>query len=157
MVKEERIKEQLISHLKGGEAFLPLGEMLDKIPFTRLGEIPNGLPYSFYELFYHIRFTQKDILDYCIEENYSSHSWPDAYWPKKVKPDSDYEWEELKKDYFEERQQFIDFILDPETNLLAPVRKAEHLVFREVMLVIEHTAYHTGQLLIMLRTLGLYK
>jgi len=154
---ERRIKEQLISHLEGGEAFLPLKEMLNKIPFNRLGEKPHGLPYSFYELFYHIRFAQRDILDYCTSEKYSSHTWPDDYWPKKYKPDSETEWDDLKMSYFTERKLLIDFILDPDTNLMAPVRDSEHLVLREVMLVIEHSAYHTGQLLMMLRTLGLYK
>jgi len=155
--KDQIIKDHLISHLKGGEAFLPLVEMLNKIPYSRLGEKPNGLPYSFFELFYHIKFAQKDILDYCSAQNYDSHNWPVDYWPKKAQPDSESEWEELKTEYFEERKEFIDFILDPETNLLASVRNSEHLVLREVMLVIEHTAYHTGQLLIILRCLGLYK
>lgn len=151
------LKEQLVRHLKGGEAFMPIEEMLKKIPFSELGKRPAGLPYSFYELFSHIRFTQKDILDYCTKSDYSSHNWPDDYWPEKKAPENEAAWESLKKDYFNEREKLSKLILSPENELSDPVPSAEeHSLFREVLLVIEHTSYHSGQLLILLRHLGLH-
>lgn len=158
MRAEENIKEQLIAHLKGGEAFMPVDEMLKEITFEKLGERPGILPYSFFELFYHIRYAQKDILEYCHSHDYRSSNWPDDYWPKTSKPGTEEEWEKLKKDYFDERQQFIKLIMDPETELTAPVKEGtQHTIIREVLLVIEHTAYHSGQLLIVLRNLGLHR
>lgn len=155
---EEKIKEQLVSHLNGGEAFMTVDEMLKKMEFEKLGERPGNLPYSFFELFYHIKFTQKDIIDYCNSTHYRSFEWPHDYWPQDPKPLSNEAWENLKKDYFEEREQFINFILDPDTELMRPVREGtRHTLLREVLLVIEHTAYHTGQLLIVLRNLGLHR
>ena len=68
MTENRQIKAQLIKHLEGGEAFMPLKELLNEIPFEKLGERPGNLPYSFFELFYHIWFAQKDILDYCKAE-----------------------------------------------------------------------------------------
>lgn len=151
------IRKQLSKHLEGGEAFAPVEEMLKKIKYDKLGERPGKLPYSFYELFYHIRFAQKDILDYCSAEKYEHHNWPDDYWPKEKAPLSQADWEKLKADYFRERQQLSDFLLNPENDLLNPVRKdTNHSLLREILLVIEHTAYHNGQLLILLRQLGLY-
>lgn len=158
MEAEDKIKEKLVSHLKGGEAFMPVDEMLKKIEFERLGVRPGNLPYSFFELFYHIRFAQKDILEYCHSNDYRSSEWPNAYWPQTPAPQSPEEWEKLKNNFFEERQQFINIILDPETKLMEPVQDGtRHTYLREVLLVIEHTAYHTGQLLIILRNLGLYQ
>ncbi len=151
------IRKQLSKHLEGGAAFVPVEEMLKMITFDSLGERPGNLPYSFYELFYHIRFAQKDILDYCTTEKYESHNWPDDYWPEEKAPASKGDWEQLKADYFEERQQLADFLLNPENELLNPVRKdTNHSLLREILLVIEHSAYHNGQLLILLRQLGLY-
>lgn len=147
-----------MAHLKGGEAFMPVDEMLKEINFSQLGERPNNLPYSFFELFYHIRYAQKDILDYCSAENYKPHNWPNDYWPKFKAPGSTEEWEQLKNSYFKERQQLSDLVQDTERELLAPVRKGtDHTLLREVLLVIEHTAYHSGQLLIVLRNLGLHQ
>lgn len=153
-----KIKKQLAAHLNGGEAFLPVDEMLKEVKFSKLGERPGNLPYSFYELFYHMRFAQKDILDYCTAEDYKSHNWPEDYWPEYKAPGSAEEWEQLKSNYFTERQQFIELLMDPESDLLAPVRKdTEHTLLREVLLVIEHSAYHSGQLLVVLRNLGLHQ
>lgn len=152
-----KIRKQLSKHLEGGEAFVPVEEILKKIKFERLGERPGKFPYSFYELFYHIRFTQKDILDYCSAENYEHHNWPDDYWPEQNAPESKADWERLKVDYFRERQALSEFLINPGNDLMAPVRKGtNHSLLREILLVIEHTAYHNGQLLIVLRQLGLY-
>ena len=151
------IKEQLVHSLKGGHAFMPVDELLKEISFKDIGKRPAGLPYSFYEQFYHLRFTQKDILDYCLQKDYREHSWPGDYWPSKQAPENEQEWEQLKSDFFSEREALADIILDPEKDLSDPVPSNDkHTIFREVMLVIEHTAYHTGQLLILLRHLGLH-
>lgn len=157
MGSDQEIKKRLSKHLKGGEAFLPLEELLKKIEFEKLGVRPNNLPYSFYELFYHIRFAQKDILDYCLGNNYQSPNWPDDYWPEAQEPATIEEWENLKIAYFRERQELSEFLLAPENDLMAPVKEGtDHSLLREVLLVIEHSAYHNGQLLILLREMGLY-
>ncbi|MBZ9731307.1 DinB family protein [Salegentibacter sp. JZCK2] len=151
-------REQLIKHLKGGEAFMPLEHFIDDIPFEKLGERPQNLPYSFYELSYHIVFAQKDILEFSIYEDYKTSKWPDDYWPKESAPQTEEAWEKLKKNYFDDRDTLKNFILDVDNDLNHPVKNSEeHTLLREILLVVEHTAYHTGQMLIILRLLGLYK
>lgn len=151
------LKEQLVRHLKGGEAFMPIEEILRKIPFSDLGKRPAELPYSFYEIFCHIRFTQKDILDYCTRTDYSAHNWPDDYWPKERAPENEAAWETVKKAYFAEREELVKLILSHEKKLSDIVPSgSEHTLLREILLVIEHTSYHSGQLLILLRHLGLH-
>ncbi|MDT0649099.1 DinB family protein [Autumnicola edwardsiae] len=155
---EKQMKEQLIKHLQGGEAYLSLANFLDEIPYDKIGKRPGTLPYSFYEVFYHIAYAQKDIIEYCTAEEYKSANWPDDYWPETQFPESEEDWEELKADYFECRKDFEDFIMNPENQLMQPVKNGENqTLLRELMLVIEHTSYHTGQLLVILRLLGLHK
>lgn len=157
MSTKNHFASQLIKHLSGGEAFLPITEVLRKITFEKLGERPQGLPYSFYELFYHITYTQNDILNYCQKTNYEAPSWPEDYWPEKQAPDGPAEWEAMKESYLNDRKELIDLISAKNLDLSdhVPSQKA-HSLFREVLLVIEHTAYHTGQLVIVLRHLGLH-
>ncbi len=153
----EENREQLVKHLMGGQAFNSIDKIIDNIPFEKLGIRPKGLPYSFYELFFHICFAQKDILEYTISGDYKTREWPKDYWPNEIAPKNEEEWEKLISDYFEDRDLFRDYILDKNTDLHAPVRNSEeHTLLREVLLVIEHTAYHTGQLVIVQRLLGLY-
>ncbi|WP_127846137.1 DinB family protein [Psychroflexus aestuariivivens] len=151
-------KKQLLKHLKGSEAFRPLENFVDEIPFAKLGERPYNLPYSFYELFYHVVFAQKDILEYTISENYKASKWPDHYWPEQEAPQTENDWNNLKEEYFEDRKKLENFILEPENELNATVENSDnHNLLREILLIIEHTAYHTGQMIIILRLLGLYK
>ncbi|MBZ9630831.1 DinB family protein [Salegentibacter sp. LM13S] len=157
-MSDSKQKEQLVKHLKGGEAFMPLEDFIDIISFEKLGERPHNLPYSFYELFYHIVYAQKDILEFSASQDYKRSKWPDDYWPNEQAPRTVEAWEKLKKDYFQDRERLKDFILDAENDLNQQVKNSENqTLLREILLVIEHTAYHTGQMIIILRLLGLYK
>jgi len=154
---QEQIKEQLVAHLKGGDAFVSIEEVLKSIPYGYLGKRTGNLPYSFYEVFFHIWYTQRDILDYCIDENYKLPEWPQDYWPGSHTPGNMDSWNALKNQYFEDRDKFINFILDPSTNILTTIgQEKKHTLLREILLVIEHTAYHTGQLMVILREIGTY-
>ncbi|MGB7787004.1 MAG: DinB family protein [Salinimicrobium sp.] len=155
MATNNELKQTLIKHLEGGEAFMPVDEMLQKITYERLGERPKNLPYSFYELFYHMWFTQKDILNYCIREDYKAHSWPDGYWPQEQSPKSKEDWKGLKNAFFDDRQALTNLLSTSELSEPVP-SNPNHSFFREALLVIEHSAYHSGQLLIILRELGLH-
>lgn len=149
------MKQTLTKHLKGGAAFTGIADFIDDIPFDKLGKRPAGLPYSFYEVFYHIFFAQRDILVFCTAERYEEHKWPDDYWPKEQKPESETDWEDLKNKFFKDRQNLSEWMNDKETKLEDVVKNGEdQTVFREVLLVLEHNAYHTGQLMILARLLG---
>lgn len=150
-------RQQLVKHLRGGEAFMPIDDIIDKIPFGKLGDRPSDLPYSIYEIFYHVKYAQKDILDFCVSGTYKTPNWPDDYWPASPAPESEAAWNNLKSDYFKEREELASFILDESNDLLSPVQNAkDQTLLREALLVVEHTAYHTGQLLIISRLLGVY-
>ncbi|MDT0293950.1 DinB family protein [Mesonia ostreae] len=155
---DQAVRKQLVKHLQGGEAFVPVSKMLQEIPFDLLGERPKDLPYSFYELFYHIMYTQKDILEFCISKNYKTPDWPNEYWPAHKQPRTKEDWEDLQHQYNCNLESLTAFIEDTSNSLTRPVKngKEGQTLLREALLVIEHTAYHTGQLLVILRCLGLH-
>ena len=155
MISGNTIRTVLQKHLAGGEAFIPLTDMLSEITFEKLGERPYNLPYSFYELFYHITYAQKDILKFCVSEDYKAPNWPDDYWPKQQAPKSETEWQQVQEDYLKDRKELEQLVENKPLMEVVPAGQNETL-FREILLVIEHTAYHTGQLVILLRLLGLH-
>ena len=155
---DQKLREQLVKHIKGGEAFTPVDELLKKISFNQLGFVPEGLPYSFYQQFYHIRLAQHDILEFSRNPHYKSPTWPEGYWPEDSAPQHRQGWEELKERFFSEREELCNYLLDQENKLLQPLAHGSgQTLLREALLVIEHTAYHSGQLLIILRLLGLHR
>lgn len=149
------MRKQLAKALKGGEAFQPLKKHLEQVPFEKTGIRPGGLPYSVYELFHHIVYTQRDILDFILSENYQNPKWPDDYWPENPAPKSMNQWKGLQKSYLSDRNQLIDIVEDEVNNLNQIVRNGTHQsLLREILLVIEHTAYHTGQIVVLSRWLS---
>ncbi|SRX55240.1 DinB family protein [Aequorivita sp. CIP111184] len=158
MSEENHIRERLAKHLDGGEAFMPVTKMLDKISFEDINTRPANLPYSFYELFFHIAFTQKDIVKFTCSDDYTAPKWPDFYWPKEKICKTEEDWKDIKAEYLTDRKRLRNFLLNDQNKLTEAVRngKGEQTLLREIMLVIEHTSYHTGQMLIILRLLNLH-
>lgn len=155
MNSQKNIKNQLLKHLEGGQAFSSIDKVLEEMPFDKIGFVPDGLPYSFYQLFAHIRIAQLDILQYCRDDDYEALNWPNDYWPDETAPASEEEWQNLMGDFFEERQEFCDLLADPETDLMKPFEvNKDHNLLRQAELIIEHTAYHTGQLYILYRLIS---
>ena len=158
MTETKQIRKRLAKHLEGGEAFMSVTDMLKKVSFEDINTRPANLPYSFYELFFHVTFTQKDIVKFTCSDDYTEPKWPDFYWPKEKICKSVEQWETLKAEYTTDRERLKNFLLNEENQLLQPVKngKDEQTLLREVTLVIEHTAYHAGQMLVILRLLNLH-
>ena len=158
MTETKQIRKRLAKHLEGSEAFMSVTDMLKKVSFEDINTRPANLPYSFYELFFHVTFTQKDIVKFTCSDDYTEPKWPDFYWPKEKICKSVEQWETLKAEYTTDRERLKNFLLDEENQLLQPVKngKDEQTLLREVTLVIEHTAYHAGQMLVILRLLNLH-
>ncbi|NBC25273.1 MAG: DinB family protein [Bacteroidetes bacterium] len=149
------LRNRLIKHIKGGQAFAPVGGLLQKISFGQLGTAPANLPYSFFQVFWHMRFAQLDILDYCKNDAYQLPNWPGDYWPAHREPKNSEEWTDLKKAFFNERDEFCNLISNTSNDLFEPLpQNPDHTLFRQAEILIMHTAYHTGQLHMLYRLLN---
>lgn len=149
--------EQLVSHIRGGKAFIPVENIINKIAFDKVGLVPGEIPYSFYQQFYHLRLAQYDIMEFTRNPNYTFLNWPDEYWPSNPKPVNKQEWQQLVENFFFERREFCEYIIEHAHDLYLPIPHGSgQTLLREALLVIEHNAYHTGQLLIILRLLKLF-
>ena len=147
------IKTQILKHLNGGEAFVPIREVIEKFNFHTSGFRMHDLPYSAYELFYHIAYAQKDILNFCTADKYYAPDWPDDYWPPRQSAKDKEEWEALKKSYFDDRDALVKLVNTPDSLTKIVKHGDSQTLFREILLVIEHTAYHNGQLVVLSRLL----
>lgn len=153
--KSHEYTKFLIKHILGGNAFIEIEEILNKITHTQAGIEIDGLPYSFWQIFEHMRIAQKDILDFSIGSDYKILKWPEEYWPENSAPDSIEHWENSKTDFFEDRNRFNKLLESNPENLLTPFEHGDgQNLLREALLIIEHNAYHTGQLMIISRLLN---
>ncbi len=155
---DTQLRQQLVKHLEGGEAFAPIDTFAREIPFEQLGVVPDNVPYSLWQQFCHLRYAQLNILDFCRNPNYTAVKWPDDYWPNEPAPKNQQKWDATMNAYFSERSELVELITDSKNDLSKPIPHGDgQTLLREVLLVIEHTAYHTGQMLVILRLLGGYE
>jgi uncharacterized damage-inducible protein DinB len=137
------------------DAHAGFDKVVSGLPRKLRGQVPGGLPYSPWQLLEHLRRTQQDILDFCLNPRYEERHWPDDYWPKTPSPPSANAWDESVARFREDREALKQLALNPSVDLLSKVPAGEGQTYlRELLLVADHTAYHLGELVVVRRALG---
>src|SRR5690606_18567091 len=96
-------------------------------------------------------------LEFSRNPDYQSPPWPDGYWPNNPAPPDDKAWKESLRKIKSDRNEFIELLKKPDVDLFAPFPHGDgQNLAREAMLIADHTAYHTGQIIVIRRLLGIY-
>jgi hypothetical protein len=96
-----------------------------------------------------MRLAQKDLLEFCVNPSYShTLNWPDDYWPRDPAP-SDAQWNASIADFRADRAKLRGLVGDGSLDVFAlvPTGQAGQTRLRAILLVIDHNAYHLGQLI----------
>ena len=151
----DRLRAEAVALLRGGNAHAPAEAVLDGVPFDRANERLEGLPYSLWDLVYHLWFTQHDILVFCLNPDYEDHDWPAAYWPNA--PATETAWNDTRQAFFDDLDKLVRLVESEETDLFAELDgKPGYTLFREVLLAADHNAHHLGQIITLRRLMGLW-
>jgi hypothetical protein len=152
------LREHLVRLLDWREAHATFDDAVDAMPEALRGQKPQRLPYSPWQLLEHIRRTQRDILDFCVAEEYEEREWPRDYWPESAAPPTATAWDESVEAVRADRAAMIALTRDPSIDLFAPVpRGTGQTYLREILLVADHTSYHVGELVMSRRLLGAWR
>lgn len=152
------IRDELIDQMTGQHAHVSFDNAVDGMPVQETGIRPESLPYSIWELVEHIRIAQYDIVEFCIDTEYSAPRWPDDYWPPRQKPSDAEEWNRSLEAVRTDRQRMIELVRDTGRDLFEPFPHGDgQTLFREAVLIIDHTSYHTGQIVTVRKLLGLWR
>ena len=155
------LKEQLRGLLEGGQAHATFEDAVSGFPAKLRGTVPEGLPYSAWQILEHIRIAQRDILDFCSNSDgsYQERKWPEDYWPKSATPPSADAWGRSVTQVGEDRKAF-EQLLDSADDA-ALVRQFAwgdgQSLLREALLIADHAAYHVGEMIVVRRLLGAWK
>ena len=152
------IRDLLSNALAWQDAHATFDDVVAGIPAEARGTQPAGLPYSAWQLVEHLRITQRDILDFCVDANYTEKKWPDDYWPSSPAPASAAAWDGSIRAFVADRKALQTLAADTSLDLEATIPHGSGQTYlRELVLVIDHSAYHVGQLVLVRRLLGLWK
>lgn len=164
MSTPDALRTQLTNQLDGTVARRSTQEILGDVPPAARGVQPEGLPevYSLWQILEHVRITQADYFNYCVNPDYSFPDWPDGYWPDAVGPPSDEAWTESIEQFEADRQEVRAFINDPTVDLAADIPHADGESYHgttyahELASLVDHTSYHLGQFVTVRRLLDVW-
>lgn len=150
---------QLLALLRGGQAHATFDAATKDFPVEARATVPANLPYSAWQILDHLRFTQRDILDFSAPPTggYHGHQWPDAYWPKSPEPPTPHSWDQTVAAIRADAEKFEALLTKPNADLFRPFTwgNGQNLL-REALLIADHNAYHLGELIILRRLLNIW-
>ena len=147
--------KELEDAIKKGNAHARFEDAVADIPHELMGRVPEGLPYSLWQLVEHIRITQEDILEFCRNPHYKALAWPDDYWPKEKAPAHPGDLKKSVNRVLADRKAFIELLHKSGEGIYTALPHGDgQNLFREALLIIDHTSYHTGEIIVIRRLLG---
>jgi DinB superfamily len=146
--------DELISHIREENAHAGFDAAVECFPADLRGARPHDLPHSAWQLVEHLRIAQWDIIEYARNPKHKSPRFPDGYWPQSPEPPDDKAWERSLACFRADRKKLLTLI--KKSDLLAAIPHAnKQSLASKTILLIDHNAYHLGQLMLLRRLLHL--
>lgn len=153
MANDRPLRDLLLEMLDGKSAHLDLAAALEGMPFERVGERPDGVEHSVWELVDHLRRALHDLVEFSRDAGYESPSWPEGFWPQAAAPADRAEWDRAVEEYQELLDSMRDLVRG--SDLLEPLAWGDgQTLAREALLAVDHAGYHVGQIVQLRRLLG---
>jgi hypothetical protein len=149
------MKAQLAAALDWGHAHADFDKVVKDFPPELRGKRVEGLPHSPWQVLEHLRLAQHDILDFSRNPNYKELKWPDDYWPTSPEPPDSKAWDKSVTAFRRDRTAVKKLATDPNLRLTKKIPHGDGQTYlREILLVLDHNAYHTAELVTLRRLLG---
>ncbi len=157
MTNQQPLKKRLVRLISSKEAHVPFIDAIHGLSFDDCILKPQGVPYSIYDLVFHCKVTQWDILQYVKNPHHISPEWPLGYWPEKNHHPSRKIWQDNIDNFLSDQKDMINIIENPNTDLFEIFPNGSgHDLFREIMVLCDHNAYHLGQIVLIRKMQNLW-
>ena len=152
------VRKQIAQFLEESHAHAGFDAAVDDFPPELRGRKPPGAAHTAWQLLEHMRIALWDILEFSRDGRHKSPKWPEGYWPESETPPNEKAWDERVRRFRADRRAMQKLVLDKTRDLSAivPYGQSQTLV-REALILIDHNAYHTGQLVLLRRLLGAWR
>jgi len=153
--RQEAMRELLAYQLSGHGAHIPFSAAVKDFPMELAGKRVPRLDHTAWGLVYHLRIAQWDMLEYARGAGHEALPYPSGYWPATAGPQDAQEWDRTVRSFTRDLKSLERLVLDPQRDLYAPLRPdGDWSLLQQATLVIDHNAYHIGQLVDLRMLLG---
>ena len=151
----DSLRQHLLELLTGGHAHATFEDAIKGLPPKLHGSKPAKFPRSAWMIVEHLRIAQWDILEFSRNEKHESPKWPEGYWPKTEAPPTPSAWTKSVGQFQSDLKAMQALVKNPKTDLFAKIPWGDgQTILREALLVADHNAYHTAQIVDVRRLLG---
>ena len=150
------LRTHLVRLLDWDEAHASFDKAVAGLPAEKRGTRAPGFDHSPWELVEHLRIAQADILDFCVNGSYvHDRTWPDDYWPASPEPADAAAWDASIAQYKSDLDAMKELArTQPDLFAVVPTGPGNQTYLRAIFLVVDHTAYHIGQIVAVRRALN---
>ena len=152
---EKSMRQQLLDLLDGKNAHMSFDMVIAEMD---TGDINSKLPhfnYTIWHLLEHMRRAQKDILEFIKNADYETPPYSE-FWPGQDETADAQPWIESAAHFRDGLDEALALVQEPETNFFGPIPHApDYTIFREILLIADHNAYHLGELMTMRQVLDI--
>lgn len=149
------IRAQLAKALDWGQAHADFDRAVEGLAPGLRGRRPGGSLHSPWEILEHLRIAQHDILDFAVNPGYEEMAWPGDYWPGTPEPPSEAAWDASIAAFRRDRSAVKRLAMNSRLDLSARIPHGSGQTYvREILLVLDHNAYHVAELIAVRRLLG---
>lgn len=145
----------IASSLDWEQAHVSFETAVKGLPAGLRGRRPGDFPHSAWELVEHIRLAQVDLLAFMQDPHYKAPKWPDDYWPATAEPPNDAAWTKSLRAVRRDCRALQRFTETTRKDLAAKIPWGDGQTFlRTILVAMDHTAYHVGQIVAVRILLG---
>ena len=150
-----QVREIVARSLSWEEAHATFDKAVANLAVDLRGKRPADFPHSCWELLEHIRIAQEDLADFMERADYHQYKWPDEYWPSNPAPPSEKAWDDSIAAVLRDREHLKEITMRESIDLTAKIPWGNGQTYlRTILVAVDHTAYHVGQILAVRKLLG---
>lgn len=154
-MNDNELTKQLINLLSKEQAHISLENALQGLKPENRAKKPKAGLHSVWDELEHIRIAQEDILQYIINPEWKSPSWPDKFWPADTEKVSEKDWENTVNACIADRDSLLKIIKDKGQHIADIIPHTDsHSYLREMLIAAQHNSYHIAQIVFIRKTLG---
>ncbi len=149
------MRSEALAILDSVDAHMTFDDAVADFPEWAMNARPPNVDYTPWQLLEHLRMTQWDILEYIRNPDHVSPDWPIGYWPALDTTATSEQFAATVAAFRADLAALRELVADPSTDLLTAIPLTPgHTVMREVRIVADHNAYHTGEFAILRQVMG---
>jgi hypothetical protein len=153
MPHDEALRAHLTALLTSEAAHINFDPAVVNVPDDLQGKLLAGAAHTPWQVLEHMRITQRDVLDRIGNANHRALGFPDEYWPPSAAPRKNESWDASIAAFHADQKALAGIIA--KADLFGKTRpNSDSVLIDDLFMLVDHNAYHLGELILLRRLLG---